>query len=264
MSALSEQERKISQRLFVIDPYPVRYLFIPKCGCTYVKNVLYTLQNGVGHAKPLRVHDDDDQFSRASDFDLAPTEIAAEDYAFTVVRKPLDRFLSLYFDKVVGKGRAQYVPLAATLAEKRGLIEAPVGIPEHQRNLMILIDWLGENLEHGTDLPKEAHWTPQMYRQNIMKTCNLKLLLIEELTPQLRVLLTDIVPDIDTILGSAERNKSAKGLNKSELLTDAIRNRVAEVYGRDRKLYQRTRRAWKALEHPTAADIPRFQVVMAD
>ncbi|QEE37555.1 sulfotransferase family protein (plasmid) [Octadecabacter sp. SW4] len=258
------EPNKISQRLFVVDGFPIRYLVIPKCGCTYVKNVLWRLQHGQSHDAPIRVHDDDERFARASDLNLTPVDIAHEEHAFTVVRKPIDRFLSLYFDKVVGPGRKNYVPLAATLEAKRGLIGTPQGAEEHRKNIAILIDWLGDNLSDEVDLPKEAHWTPQMYRKNILEKCDLKLLLVEDLTVHLRVLLSGIVPGIEDLLGTSERNESPKKAQKNSILTPKLRNRINEIYAGDKKLYQRTRNAWKAidLDNADAASVPRYRSII--
>ena len=256
---------KISRRLFVVDGLPIRYLVIPKCGCTYVKNVLWRLQHGQSHRAPIRVHDDDVQFTRASDLGLAPADISNEEYAFTVIRKPIDRFLSLYFDKVVGPGCMNYVPLAATLEAKRGLHIDPQSIEEHRKNIAILIDWLGDNMANDIDLPKEAHWTPQMYRKNIMKKCNLKLLLVEDLTIHLRFLLSGIVPEIDELLDISEKNESPKKAQKNSILTPELRNRINDVYSGDKKLYQCTRNAWNAIDVATAdaKAVPRYRDILA-
>lgn len=251
---------KIADRLFTVRGLPIRYLVIPKCGCTYVKNVLWRLENGKAHVKPIRVHDDDDAFRRASDLGLMPNDISNEAHAFTVIRKPIDRFMSLYFDKVVGPGRKNYVPLAATLEEKYGLIPSPSSIEDHRENIKILIDWLGANLKTSVDLPKEAHWTPQVYRKNVMRSCNLKLLLVEDLTAHLRFLMKDIVPDIDIILGASEKNQSPKPAPNNELLTDQLRERINGVYAEDKRLYQRTRSAWSGIDlnQPDSAEVPRY------
>lgn len=260
---MESAENKISQRLFVVEGLPLRYLVIPKCGCTYVKNVLYRLKNGRSHDNPIRVHDSDGNFKRAIDIGLKPSDIEREEFAFTVIRKPVDRFLSLYTDKIVGNGRKNYVPLADTLVQKRGLVENASSINEHRRNLDILIDWLSENIQSEIDLPKEAHWTPQIYRQNIMKQCNLKILLVEKLTPQLEIILDDIIPNAAVFLSDIERNSSRSAYSKSDLLTNDLRKKVSTTYSMDQKLYQRARKSWNELgERPSVSDIPRFRTIM--
>lgn len=256
------QADKITSRLFVVEGLPIRYLVIPKCGCTYVKNVLWRLKTGSAHACPLRVHDDDDAFKRASDLGLSASQIATEAHAFTVIRKPVDRFLSLYFDKIVGPGRRKFVPLAQALIDDHGLIEQPQTVAEHQQNLLITISWLQENLRRPGPLQNDAHWTPQVYRKNIMKACDLKLLMVDQLTEQLRFLLSDAVPGIKASL-NVEQNRSARQLPKSKVLTDEIRAGVSAVYGADKTLYQRVKSAWAALDlsQPDAKQVPRYNAL---
>lgn len=256
------QSDGITDRLFVVDGVPLRYLVIPKCGCTYVKNVLWHLKTGHPHPQPLRVHDDDGAFKRASGLGLCADDIAAEAHAFTVIRKPVDRFLSLYFDKIVGPGRQKFVPLAQTLIDRHGLIDQPRTTADHRQNLLITITWLHDNLANPGVLKNDAHWTPQVYRKNIMKACNLKLLMVDDLTAQLRFLLRDAIPEIDASL-KVEQNRSTRQIPKSTVLTDEIRAGVNAVYAQDKTLYQRVAKAWASIDlsQPDGAQVPRYSAL---
>lgn len=242
---------KILARLFTIERFPIRYLVIPKCGCTFTKNLLWKLQYGEYYGNALRIHDRDQDFKRASDLGLNLLAVSQEDYAFTIIRNPVDRFLSLYNDKVVGDGHKNYVPLRRTLISKYSLKASPVTISDHQYNCEVLIEWLNSNLSQKIDLEPEAHWTPQSYRKNIIKQADLRLVLMNELNQNLSKLLAPLIPKIDDIIKLAERNSSKKEFEKQEVLNKALRQRINNVYSQDRRIYQ----ALKAWSDPRA---PKF------
>lgn len=246
---------KYSRRLIALDRPRILYLVIPKCGCTFVKNVLWFVENGQFHPIPARIHDDDNLFRRASDLEMDHCKIGDEPLAFTVLRNPVDRFMSLYFDKVIGSGRKKYVPLAKTLSEKRGLVLEPATLNDHRYNLDILIDWLEANLASEVDLPKEAHWTPQSYRKEIMRVFDLKVLTVDNLSPQLNLLLSPEIFDIQSVVAAAETNASVKPVSKSTILTPEIRRKINGVYAEDRRLYRKAKAIWET-EGVLTGDIP--------
>ncbi|MFN5998712.1 MAG: sulfotransferase family 2 domain-containing protein [Paracoccaceae bacterium] len=264
MKSRVDRSQLLSRRLFALREPRVFYLVIPKCGCTFVKNVLWAMQNGIYHPNPIRVHDDDKKFLRASDLGIDTNSISFEPMAFTVVRNPIDRLLSLYFDKVVGKGKESYVPLAHVLIEKRGLDPLPATLSNHQHNIEILIDWLGENLSDEIDLPREAHWTPQVYRSDVMRTFNLKMLTVDRLSYGLDTLIGERVQNARTIISGAEKNSSSNRADKETVLNQDIRRKINSLYAGDRKLYQQVNGRWKAIvQGKTAAgEIPRYRELM--
>jgi hypothetical protein len=263
MSVPEAQLRKLASRLFAIPEPRIFYLFIPKCGCTYVKNVLWHIRTGKPHVNPLRVHDSDAFILRAGELVGDHLSIRSEDMAFSVVRNPVDRLLSLYLDKVVGTGRLNFVPLAETLIREGRIIENPSSLSDHHFNLLSLVDWLHENLTGNTGLPKNAHWTPQSDRSLVLRTFDLKILVVEHLTIGLNVLLRDSVPGIDHFLHTAERNRSTRTLPKSDLLTGLIRRRINELYSSDRLIHRRAVELWNETSHNEMASslIPRFSQI---
>lgn len=239
-----------TNRLFTTHKVPLRYLVIPKCGCTFVKNLLWRLEHGADHAVPLRVHDDDSQFLRADALGLTAADIRAEAHAFTVLRNPVDRFFSLYTDKVIGPGWQKYVPLREVLTG-HGLDPEADTVPGHQTNCEIMIDWLARNLKDEVDLPKEAHWTPQSYRWSLVKSFDLKLLLLNDVNAQITCLARDLVPDIAQTLAGLEINRSPKPVQKGAVLVPDLRKKINAVYAQDRKLFQAVKQAWDGLDTAT-------------
>jgi hypothetical protein len=257
------QTRKTADpgRLLSCRALPIRYLFIPKCGCTFVKNLIWRLDHGQAYHDPKRIHDVMEGFARASAFGLDEAAIRAEEHAFTILRNPVDRFLSLYFDKVVGSGWEKYVPLRAVLM-RHGLNPEAQTPEEHRRNVMIMIDWIEVNLAGENELPREAHWTPQWYRSDVMRGFDLKLLTLTNLDQRLAFLLGDLVPGIGGIMAEMERYATNSKERKDQVLDQKAKARINHVYRRDREIFERLRDLWRDEKPARIQDIPRASKVL--
>ncbi|MEP5761931.1 MAG: sulfotransferase family 2 domain-containing protein [Litoreibacter sp.] len=251
------------RQLFTSRVQPIHYLVIPKCGCTFVKNFLWTLESDRPHAKPIRIHDDDRDFLRADAAGLSVEDIVAREHAFTVLRNPIDRFFSLYSDKVVGDGWREYVPLREILAKNHGLDPEVQSIDGHRRNCEIMINWIGRNLNTPQEIENEAHWTPQSFRRELMDRFQLKLLLLNKLDQQLPVLLRDILPNVDQVMDNLERNKTTPQFARNEILDHGLRRKINKVYSSDLRLFNQTRKLWEERDPQAASDVPRFGDVVA-
>ena len=258
MSDAPNSDAQQTSRLFSSRKFPIHYLVIPKCGCTFIKNFLWTLENEGVHSDGLRIHDDDSRFLRADELGLSVDDIIKREHAFTVVRNPIDRFFSLYSDKVIGDGHQRFVPLRRVLSENHGLDVNADTIDAHRANCDILINWLGRNLEKPQEIDNDSHWTPQVYRQNLMKTFRLKMLMLHKLDEQLPLLLQDIVPETKVIMQGKERNKTSAGVSRDDVLDKELRSTINEIYAGDRKLFNQTRKLWQDRSPTTGAEIPRY------
>jgi hypothetical protein len=150
------------------------------------------------------------------------------------------------------------VPLRKVLEENHGLRVDVTSIDGHRANCEIMINWLARNLEEPQEIDNDAHWTPQSYRQNLMKMFRLKTLMLQKLDTQLPLLLGDVVPDIGAVMKGLERNKTSAGVTRDDVLDKELRTRINEVYSADRKLFNQTRKLWVERDPQTAAEIPRF------
>jgi hypothetical protein len=260
MLSRSIRNPKLARRLFAVESPRVFYLVIPKCGCTFVKNVLWFVANGEFYHTPLRIHDVDDLFLRAPDVEPDLANVYGAPGAFTVLRSPVDRFLSLYFDKVIGDGRREYVPLYDVLVRKRSLIPDPSTLRDHQYNLECMAEWVAENLHTGVDLRPESHWTPQSYRANIMEEFDLAVLTVDHLTAGLELILSECIPNTREVLFNTEMNRSARDFRKGEVVNESIRRLVNAAYSKDRAMYRSAKVLWKergGLAH-VGYSLPRF------
>ena len=248
------------ERLLSCRNLPIRYLFIPKCGCTFVKNLLWRLDNGKIYPNPTRIHDVMDEFARASQFDLTVEQVRAEDHCFVVLRNPVDRFLSLYFDKVVGEGYKKFVPLRETL-KNYGLNVEARDPADHTRNCMIMIDWIETNLTTNNELPRDAHWSHQHWRGDTIKGFNMKMITISNLNSRLWLLLSDIIPDVEEIISQMERYATNSKDRKESVLDATVKNRINKVYRRDREIYEKLRDVWRKDNPKSSFEIPRADVI---
>jgi hypothetical protein len=151
--------------------------------------------------------------------------------------------------------------LRQVLIDKYNLNDNPQTIEDHKRNCHILIEWLSQNLKTEVDLKRDAHWTPQFYRRTIIRDLRLKVLLLENLQPQLGLLLKDVVPNIDAAFEKEfERNKSDYKVSKQKILDKNLTLKIDEVYADDRRIYNKARRRWKLVDFETATnkDVPRL------
>ncbi len=234
------------------------YLVIPKCGCTFVKNMLWMIDHsGEAHVNPRRVHDDDTAFLRATAHGKTDAEIRQSEFAFTVVRDPVERFISLYFDKVIGNGHRKFVPLRAVLAADHRLNISAATAQEHRENCKILIGWIKRNLKGKSELKPDAHWTPILWRRDMMTHFDLKLLPLGGLDRRLKVLLGGYVPRIDEIVGSSERYQSARLVARRDLLDPELREMILATYHGDTKLTSSVWDYWTEHKPQCAAEIPR-------
>jgi len=245
--------------LFSTRDYPIRNLNVLKCGATQIRNLFYLLDHGTVYDHPKKIHQINDDFARASDFGLTSADIAKEEHAFVALRHPTHRLLSLYFDKVLGSGQLARIRNHLKRVPDVDLnTDTLVG---HLKNCIALLDLLERVMRDKTIIPQNPHWQMQTLRLGVIKDCRLKVVLVEDLNTHLEVLLKDIVPDIHEKLGQlTDRNASKKLVNPADLMSEALIDRVAEVYPRDQEMYDRAVAIWAGIDVKTATakDIPRL------
>ena len=216
--AVSEQQPQFQQvqpneakthKFHTTRRYPIYYLSITKCGSTYMKNLFYALDHDAQHPDPDHIHDHGADLIRA---DFAPRWMVRRSaYAFTVLRKPSKRFLSLYFDKIYGDHPGNVPELGEEIAAEAGLDLAPgLDLAGHQRNTKRFIRWIAANIAHETDQPINPHWRPQMRRIATVQHMGLNFLTLEGLSWQLPVYLGSAVPELETAMARVRTRNPRK------------------------------------------------------
>lgn len=255
---------ELEDRLFSTRACPeVQYLVIPKCGCTYVKNLLWRIDHDGYFPNPSRVHDADSEFPRAGAQGYSAEKIRENPYAFTVLRNPVDRFLSLYFDKVIGDGYKRFVPLRDVLTKSHGVDVNADSVEGHRRNCMILLDWIEANLRGDSELPHDPHWTPQGWRMDIIKAFDLKILMLANIETRLKLLLHPLLTDIGRLVDGIERNRSQKPVSRADLVHKELHDRIAAVYDHDMWLTHMAWKYWEEHKPQNSESIPRMSQIVS-
>lgn len=247
---------KPARMLLAASRADLHYLPIQKCGCTFVKNLIWRIEYGTPFENQIRVHDAEDKITRSSDLGFTLDMMSQQERAFVVIRNPVDRFFSLYMDKIVGEGHRRFPPLRAVLVEQYGLDPYPATIEAHQANCRILIAWIDKNLKKSLDLSVDPHWTPQAWRMNVVRKADLKIILLEDLREGLRLLLGSVIPDIDEAMQQLSRNESAKSFSRKAILLPEIRKEINKIYWEDRWMYERAKNFYR--HHKAAGRLERL------
>lgn len=260
-----KSDREIADWLFISETRPIAYLSIAKCGSTFVKHLLWHIDHGEIHESGIEsdtaIHDFDDRLPRGTA--LAVEDVQANPYAFTIVRNPVDRFLSLYFDKVAGDHDPGFEWFRKIMAGVDGIIADPRTVEDHRANCLAMIAWIGRNLAGQTAAPLNNHWRQQRVRVNMARKLNLAVLTLDGLNGQLRVLLGGIVPDIgDHLRAVTARNKVPRPISKAEIRTDELVAAIRSVYSHDHRIWTDAKTAWSRIDksQPDPAAAPRLSL----
>ncbi len=259
----TEDRRSPAERMTTLRRADVYYLPITKCGSTYLKNLFHYLDSGEEHESGADIHHAAGALWKGTSEDEA--KIASSPHAFTVLRDPVDRFASLYFDKIWGDGPRNFEDVRQLLAEQVGLdLSRDLDAAAHRENCRKLIDWLALNLDFQTEEPVNPHWRRQSSRLKRVEGLNLKHLTLDGLDWQLPVLIGEVVPDIREAMQSVkERNRIPRPFSNTDLMDDALRARIEDVYSTDVELYRAARQEWEPWRDLVPADNTHINVMTA-
>ncbi len=219
---------------------PIYYVATLKVGCTYLKNLFYCLEHGRVYDDPSFIHGQN-AGSRA----YIARENPQNDIRFFVVRDPVDRFLSLYFDKVIGTGPQAFDWIGKQLAVKRGFVFEPKTLGDHRTNLNSLIGYLKQRIEKFPPSDLNPHWRPQIEVAKKVEGFGFEALLLERLDDQLTALAADRIPDITAAMDLVRaRNQSNWTIPRDEVMTPTLTERVEALYAEDVALYRRVKESW--------------------
>lgn len=256
--------RTPAQRMVTLKRADIYYLPIAKCGSTYLKNLFYYLDNGGEHYSGDDIHSIDDALLRADSKDTG--KITASGYAFAVVRHPVDRFLSYYFDKVYGQGPRSFPHHQKYFTRELGLdLSSGIDVSGHRINCLLLIDWIKKNLAHKTEEPINPHWRRQTARLKRVAAFDLEYLTLDGLDWQLPLFVGGVIPDIrDAMAAVKARNKTDWPVDRAALLDEELTGKIEETYKNDLKIYVLANRKWQAwVQDDVAAENRKLRVISA-
>lgn len=254
-------KRNPVESLVALQRAEVYYLPIAKSGSTFVRGLFHYLDNDGERLTSKEIHKWVSLSPRANAKDEA--KIRDNRQAFTVIREPVDRFLSLYFDKVYGEDSKIIPKVIAHLSTLGMDFSADLSLEGHQENCRILIDWLGQNLAKETAFPVNAHWRRQAIRLNYAKDLNLEILTLDGARWQLQLLLKDVIPGIEQAIDSViSRNRIPRPFSQTELLDTTTEEKIRKMYSADTKAYNAASLKWRPLEPKVAVRPARTIRVM--
>ncbi len=238
--------RVLGPSLMTTAPYPLYYRKITKCGCTFIMNVLYYLNYDRINQNPLQVHKNNHIIPKA---DAATNQdITNSPYAFVIIRDPVKRFMSLYFDKLYGHPRSSETYNLGEYFTKNGLITNDIGSDavKHRENCIRTILWIKQNLAGNTDQAMNWHWKPQKIRLRQVHPLRFKVLMLEDINFQLPFVLSPLIPHIaDAMKTVSAQNVSDKPVQPKEVLNDELCNLIQDTYPDDTKIYQEVSAYWR-------------------
>lgn len=228
-----------TQKFLTTRRYPIYYLAITKCASTYLKNVFYLLDNDQVHPAPERIHDHGHDLLRA---DRTPRwMIRRSPYAFTVVRGPVSRFLSFYFDKIHGVSPQNFSELRQNLSRQLGIsLDPDLSADGHIENCLKLVEWVGRNLSHQTPEAVNPHWRPQVLRIRTVEAMKPTFLTVNRLDEGLLHMLGPMIPDLEGKLARVRnRNSIRYPVPKDAMLDPTLVKRIETLYADDLALFER-------------------------
>lgn len=224
--------------------YPIYCLTITKCGCTFLKNLFYALDHDKLHRRADFIHDHMDELVRADD--VPGWMLRRSRYAFTVLRDPAHRFLSMYFDKIYGDGPQNFASLRHEIAAECGLdLSRRLSVDGHRENCARLIRWIAANLRQETDIPINAHWRPQIWRVETVAHLSIGTFTLDGLDWQLPQYLGGMIPDLAEKMALVRaRNTTKYPVPRDAVLDEGLLRAINTVYADDRARYEKCRAGW--------------------
>lgn len=223
---------------------PVYYLPVPKCGSSQVLQLAHLLAFGPEAAQgSAAVHGGADALPRGTD--LIPGALPDDAIVVSFARAPLDRFLSLYFDKIWNPDHPDPHPMMEWFQKLVGTRTDPRLTPaQHVENCHRALNRIEKSLDPTSDWTSNPHWEPQIRRFRQVAGLDLRLATLEGLNPKVLALLPEAEARIGRGWARDQSNRSRRA--KITLDTRTLAPRVNTIYARDWALWQALVRADKA------------------
>ena len=231
--------------------HPFNFVISLKVGSTFLRNLVYYLDHGTPYS----------QVERDFPKDLLKRELTREELArgvsFFVVRDPVDRFFSLYFDKAIGSEEARFPWLREVLIKNRVFHEGPDWtIAQHRENCDSLLAYVSLRVRGKLKNPINHHWSKQIIRLENAIKFGLKPLLLEDLENQLLTIADGRIDGLEEAINSVTtRNRSPRPVQKEDILTPELQLKIDSLYAEDTQLYELVKAGWSLLGRPPEIEL---------
>jgi hypothetical protein len=224
-AAVASQEPAPERYKFQIsERFGFKYYQITKCGCSFAKVLINHLDGRAANAEPIK-----------RDWSTGGPP------AFVIIRNPVDRFMSLYFDKIF-RGSSHI----GNKFFSRGLINRDALTPDdHRNNCLHALGWINSTIE-GRNIEKpNFHWRPQVRRLHKISKLDVHILTLDGLSWQLPFLLRDTCPNIGSAMKYVGlQNKSPKPFATTQIVSQKLRRQISRIYAADERVYAEANRHW--------------------
>ena len=227
--------------------HPFNFVISLKVGSTFLRNLVYYLDNGEAYSAVERNFPKD--LLRRS----LTREQLANEVSFYVVRDPVDRFFSLYFDKAIGSEDARFPWLRQTLIKNRTFHEGPDWtIEQHRENCDSLLAYVGLRVRGRVNEGRiNQHWSKQIIRLENAIKFGLKPLTLDNLEHQLLTIADGRIDGLETAISNVTtRNRSPRPVQKEDILSPELQYKIDTLYAEDTQLYELVKTGWEVLGHP--------------
>ena len=231
----------IGSHLLTTSRYPFLYQRITKCGCTYLRHLVWDMEHGI--QPPVDLGQEAVRYPEPTAMLLSNQEVRAATHKFVVIRHPVRRFMSLYYDKILGSPKPM-----GPFVDRLGIDHhAGQNIESHRRNCVKALNFISRQRRNRSMSKVNWHWKPQYVRLGQLRGYGFSALQLENLGTQLTDYLQDLVPDIKQRMQAIKvRNISRKPVQPQEILTDGLIDRIQNIYRADWKIWQEVNDFWQA------------------
>jgi len=222
-----------------------------KVGSTYLRNLIWVLDHRKAFSADRRGFPE-----HLPTRDMTREELAKE-VSFCVLRDPIERFFSLYFDKAIGPKDTRFSWIAETLKTNRVFHDGPaLGLDQHRENCHSLVLFIKARLRGHTDGPINPHWSRQITRMRGALRFGMHPLLLDHLAPQLMQISGGRIPELETALSLVQsRNHTPRIVSAADILTPELYTDIATLYPEDVELYDLVKTGWDMLGHPPTIEL---------
>jgi hypothetical protein len=230
---------------------PLNCVMSLKAGSTFLRNLIWVLDHGKPYSAEPRSFPE-----QLPSREMTREELAAE-VSFFVLRDPVERFFSLYFDKAIGPDATRFGWIAETLKANRVFHDAPdLSVAQHRENCHALTLYIKARLRGHAKGPINPHWSPQTTRMRGALRFGLQPLLLEKLEPQLLQIAGGRIPTLAAALDMVKnRNRTKRVVSAEDILTPALYADIAALYPEDIELYDLVKTGWEMFGHPPEIEL---------
>lgn len=231
--------------LYTSRRYPLYWHHIAKNGGSFFKNLLYFLDNDRLREPTSQTHNWDNELIRATN--ASEEEIRKSHYGLIIMRNPIHRFVSVYFDKVYDGSGDRRPGMAREFFANHQINQAADLSPEgHAENCLKLAEWSARNISGQTKSQPNWHLVPQLHQVSQVYRVNFRAVTLSDFEWQMSYALEGLIPDIRNKMAAVGKvNVSKKPFPKSAVVTPELRSRLKDIYSDDFKVFHEVRQFWR-------------------